>query len=71
MNSFRVVTSDWHPRLLHGVALRLNGGRERERLNDNETRTGCRLSTELFLFVPLDFYREFWQISSTRPSYRN
>jgi hypothetical protein len=24
-NLFRVVTSDWHPRLLHGVALRLKG----------------------------------------------
>jgi hypothetical protein len=24
-NLFRVVTSDWHPRLLHDVALRLNG----------------------------------------------
>jgi hypothetical protein len=26
-NLFRVVTSDWHPRLLQDVALRLKGGR--------------------------------------------
>ena len=26
-NLFRVVTSDWHPRLFHGVALRLKDGR--------------------------------------------
>lgn len=39
--------------------------------NGNETRTGRMTSTDLFLFVSLDFYREFWQISSTRPSYRN
>ena len=45
---------------------------EHER-DGNETRTGRMMSTDLFLFlfVSLDFYREFWQISSTRPSCRN
>jgi hypothetical protein len=27
VNLFRVLTSDWHPRLLHDVALRLKGER--------------------------------------------
>jgi hypothetical protein len=26
-DSFHLLTSDWHPRLLHAVALRLKGGR--------------------------------------------
>ena len=48
VNSFRVVTSDWHPRLLHAVASRLKGGRGLDGQHERSFRVRARIAgTEL------------------------